>query len=110
MSPLPQRGTEANNVRSGTLTRHTAGTDGARPEHGAPVCRKFGLLMPTGTAVYLADAGDLGSEDGHEPTRETTRQDRRETEEGAETRQRTLPARGMRGANDERRRTTEWLS
>ena len=35
-APLrPQRGTAADNDSGGTLFRHTAGTDGARPEHVA---------------------------------------------------------------------------
>ena len=57
--------------------------------------------MPTGTAVHPADVGYLGSKDGYEATRETSGQDRRETEKGDETRERALSLRGMRGANDE---------
>ena len=46
VAPLqPQRGTAADNGSTGTLRRHTAGTagtNGARPEHGALVRRNDG--------------------------------------------------------------------
>ena len=82
-------GTAANNGSKGTPNRHTAGTNSARSEHGALAC------MPTGTAVHPADVGYLGSKDGYEATMETSGQDRRETEEGDETRERALSLRGM---------------
>ena len=71
--------------------------------------REYGLLAPMGTVVHPADAGDLGSEDGHEATLGTAEQARRETEEGDETRQSALPACGMQEANDEGRRPPELL-
>ena len=101
--PRPQWGTAADNGSSGTPTRHTSGTDVARPEHGALARREYGLLSPTGMAVDPADAGELGNKDGHESTRGTAGHYRRETEEGDETRQRTLPARIMQGSNDKGR-------
>ena len=68
-APLrPQRGTAADNGSAGNPTRYTAGTDSARPEHGALVRRKYGLLAPMGTEVDTADVGDPGSEDGHKAT------------------------------------------
>ena len=72
--PRPQRGTEADTNSAGTLPRHTAGTNGARPKHGALVRHEYGLLALTGTAVDPADAGDQGSGDGHEDTRGTSDQ------------------------------------
>ena len=83
--PLPQRGLAADNGSAGTPTRHTSGTDVARPEHGALARREYGLLVPTGAAVDPADAGDLGSEDGPESTRGAAGKARRETEEGGKT-------------------------
>ena len=80
--PHQQQGTAANNGSTGTPTRHTSGTDGATPKHGALARRKYGLLAPTGTAVDLADAGDPGSADGHEASGELARQVEMETEEG----------------------------
>ena len=102
--PLPQRGMAADNDSTGTPTRHTSGTDGARPKNGALAHREYGLLAPTAMAVNPADTGDPGIADGHEATGGLARQDGRETEEGDETRQCALPARGMRGASDEGRR------
>ena len=99
--PRPQWDMAAGNGSAGTPTRHTAGTDGARLKNGALARCKCGLLAPRGTAVNLADAGYLGSADGHEATDGTAGQDRRETWEGDETRQRALPARRMQGASDE---------
>ena len=49
--PLPHQGMAVENNSTGTLLRHSAGTDGARPEHSALACRKYGLLAPMGTAV-----------------------------------------------------------
>ena len=60
--------TAADNISVGTPTRHTVGTDGTRPEHGALACRKYDLLASTGTAVDPSGARYLGSEDGHEAT------------------------------------------
>ena len=86
---------------AGTLIRHTAGTDGARPEHGTLAHREYRLLAPTGTAVNPSDAGDRGSKYGHDTTRGAANQAWRETEEGGDTRQSALPARGMQGVDDE---------
>ena len=98
--PRPQQDMAADNGSTGTLTRHTAGTDSARPEHGALARCKYGLLVPTRPAVDPDNAENLGSEDGHEATRGKAGQARRETEEEDKTQQRVLPARGMQGAND----------
>ena len=100
--PHPQRGTEADTDSVGTLPRHTSGTNGFRPEHGALARRKYGLLVPTGTAVDPANTGYKGSGDGHEATRRTFDQAQRETEEGGRTRQR-----GMLGDEDKERRPPE---
>ena len=66
--PRPQLGTAADDGSAGTPSSHTAGTGGARPEHGALVCREYGLLAPAGMVVDPADAGDTGSEAGHGAT------------------------------------------
>ena len=77
------------------LPRHTASTDSSRPEHGALARSEYGLREPTGTAVDQADAGDTVSEAVHGTTAE---QDGTEPEEeGEETLQRALPARGNNG-------------
>ena len=68
--PSPRRGTAADDGSAGTPTRHSFGTNGSRPEHGALARRKYGLLVPTETAVESADAGDPGSADGHRATGE----------------------------------------
>ena len=68
LPPRPQRGTAADGISTGTPTRHTAGTDDARPDHGTLLRRKYGLLAPTGTAVDPSNAGEPGSTDGHEAT------------------------------------------
>ena len=107
--PRPQRVTAEYNGSAGTPTRHTSGTDGARTKHVALPHRKYGLLAPIGTAVDPDDAGDLGSKYSHEATGGTAGQDRKETEEGGETRKHALLTSVMRGANDEGRRPTEWL-
>ena len=95
--PRPQPGTAADDDSAGTLPRHTAGTNVARPKHGALARRKCGLLAPTGMAVDQADAGDpvsaagrgaMGNQDGKEP------------EEKYKTLQRALPVRGTRDAGD----------
>ena len=104
LPPRPQRIMAADTDSLGTPTRHTAGTDGARPKHGALARREYGLLAPTGTAVNTAAAGDQGSRDGHKATRGTANQARRETGEGGGTRQRAFPACSMRGVNNEGRR------
>ena len=49
--------TAADKVSAGTLTRHTAGTDGARPEHSALARRKYGLLALEEPAGDPAVAG-----------------------------------------------------
>ena len=64
-TPCPQWGTEADSDSAGTLLRNTSGTNGARPEHGALAHHEYGLLAPTGLAVYPAATGDQGSWDGH---------------------------------------------
>ena len=75
----PQRGTVADTHSVGTLSRHTAGTDGASSEHGALACHEYGLLAPPGAAVNLSYMGDQYSGNGHESTGETYDQDQRET-------------------------------
>ena len=65
--PRPQQVTKAETDRMGTLPRHTAGTDGARPEHGALACRKYGLLALTGTAVNPANARGRGVQTAMRP-------------------------------------------
>ena len=97
---FPQRGMSADDGSVGTPTRHTAGTDGARPEHAPLACRKYGLLVPTGTTVDLADVGDPGIKAGHGATGD---QDEREPEEGDKSQQRVLPAIGRNGIEDNRR-------
>ena len=87
--------TATDNDSAGTLLMHIAGTDGARPNHGAIAHCKYGLLALRGAAVDPAAAGDQGSRDGHEATRGTSDQVRKEMEEGDKTRQHALPARGM---------------
>ena len=57
LPPRPQWGTAADDGSAGTPTRHTAGTDSARPEHGALASRKYNLLAPTGPAINPADVG-----------------------------------------------------
>ena len=109
MPPRPHQGTAADNGSVGIPTRHTAGADSTSPEHGTLARRKYVLLAPTGTAVDPDDAGELGSGDGHKAIGGLAGQDGRETEEGDETRQRTLPVRGIRGASEEVWRTPEWL-
>ena len=67
-APLrPQRDTLDDTNSAGTPPRHTAGTNGARNEHGVLARRKYGLLAPPGTAVNPSDAGDQESRDGHDP-------------------------------------------
>ena len=102
--PRPQWGTAADNDSVGTLIRHTASTDSARAKHGMPARRKYGLLEPIGTVVNPDEAGDQGSGDGHKSTREKDAQAWMDTEEGGETWQRALPARGMQGFDDKGRR------
>ena len=96
--PRPQRGTAANDGSKDTPSRHTAGTNGTRPKQGALARREYGLLARTGTAVDPADAGDPGRAASHGAMGE---QDGRKPEEGDETLQRALPARGTREAGDE---------
>ena len=107
--PHSQRDTVAGDGSAGTPTRHTASTDGVRPEHGAIARREYSLLAPTGPVVYPSHAGDHGSAAGHGATWEQAGQDRRETEEGEKTRQRALPARSMQGDRDEVRGSPERL-
>ena len=56
----PQRGTATYTNSVGTSLRHTAGTDGARPEHGALACHKYGLLVPTGRRLIQPPWGTRG--------------------------------------------------
>ena len=63
--PLPQQGTAADVGSTVTPPRHTAGTDGNRPEHGALTRQEYSLLAPAVTAVDPADAGDPSSTAGH---------------------------------------------
>ena len=58
----------ADNGSAGTLPRHTTGTDGARPEHGALVRREYSLLALEGMAFDPADTGDTVSEASHGST------------------------------------------
>ena len=64
----PTQGHGSRRWQCGTPTRHTAGTDGARPKHGALARREYGLLAPKGMEVDPADTGDSGSEEIHEAT------------------------------------------
>ena len=102
--PHPQRGTVAYNGSAGTLIKHTAGTEGARPEHGVLPCCEYDLLAPTGLVVNPAATGNQGSVDGHEATRGTVDQAQRETEAGDRTQKHAFPARSMQGADDKERR------
>ena len=61
---------------------------------------KYGLMELAGTAVDPANTGDTGSEASHGSTAD---QDGMELEEGYETLQRAVPARGNNGAGDEAR-------
>ena len=63
--PRPQQETAADTNSSGTPHRHTAGT---RPEHGALVRRKYGLLALAGTAVDPSNVGYQEIGDIHEAT------------------------------------------
>ena len=90
--PRPQRGTAAVGDSVGTLHRHTAGTDGARPKKGMHLRCEYGLLAPTGPAVDPDASGNQVSGDGHEANRRTADQTQRETETGDGTRQRALPS------------------
>ena len=74
--PRPQQETAADTNSSGTPHRHTAGT---RPEHGALVRRKYGLLALAGTAVDPSNVGYQEIGDIHEATGEAAEQARRET-------------------------------
>ena len=64
-APRPHRGMAAENDSVGTLLMNTAGTNSASPEHGALARHKYGLLVPTVSAVDLATTGDQGSKDSH---------------------------------------------
>ena len=88
--------------------KHTTITDGARPEHSMLASRNYSLLAPTGTAVDPDDAGEPGSADGYEVTREQAKDDGRETQEEDETQQHALPARGMQGDRYEGGGPPEW--
>ena len=106
--PHPQRGAASDNNIAGTLLRHTAGTDSARPEHGALTRLEYNLLAPAGLALDTDSVGDQESGDRHEATRETADQAQRETGSGDGTRQRALPARGIQEINDEEQRPPKW--
>ena len=68
--PRPQRGMTEDEGSAGTPTRRTAGTNSARPEHGALARREYGLLALTGTAVNPANGGDPERAAGHGATGE----------------------------------------
>ena len=70
----PQRGTGANTNSVGTKPRHTDGTDGTRPKHGALARHKYGLMALPGSAVDPADMGDQEIGDGHGATGEAADQ------------------------------------
>ena len=55
--PIPQLGTAADKDSMGTLHRHSDGADGARPENGMELRRKYGLLAPEEPAGDPAAAG-----------------------------------------------------
>ena len=84
--PRPQRETAVDTNSAGTPPRHTAGTDGARTEHGALARRKYGLLVPAGTAVDPADAGYQESGEGYGAIGGAAKQARRDTGVGNKTR------------------------
>ena len=90
--PHPQRGEVADDGSKETPTRHSSGTDGAMPEHSALPRRKYSFLTPAGMVVDPANAGDPGSKASHGATVDQYGRD--PEEEGDETQQRALPARG----------------
>ena len=49
----------------GPWPRKSDGADGARSKHGALACRKYDLLASEATERLLANAGAVGSENGH---------------------------------------------
>ena len=102
--PIPQRGTAAENGSAENRPRHTAGTNVARPEHGALARREYGLLAPTGMVVIPDDAGEPSSKASHEATGDWD--GRNPEEEVEETQQRALPARGNNVIRDEARGPT----
>ena len=67
---MPTVGHGGKRRHCGDPPRHTAGTDGARPEHSKLTHREYGLLAPKGTAVDPADVGDPGSKARHGFTRD----------------------------------------
>ena len=103
--PRPKRDIAAGDGSAENRPRHTAGTDGARPEHGAVSRRKYGSLAPAGTAVNQPDTGERGNKACHGATTEQDGTD--PEEEGDETLQRALPARGNNGVEYKARGTPE---
>ena len=67
-TPRPQRVMVADEGSAETPSRHTSGTNSARPNHGALTRREYSLLAPVGTAVDPADKRDPGSAAGHGAT------------------------------------------
>ena len=72
--PRLHRGTSVEGDSKGTLRRHTAGTYGAKPEHGALARCEYSLLAPTGPAVNPAAVGGKGRRYSHKATREMSDQ------------------------------------
>ena len=95
---FPHQGIVEGNGSVETPSRHTSGTDGARPKQGALARREYGLLAPSGTAADPADAGNPGSEAFHRATGEKDGGESEEEED--ETQHRALPACGSNVIGD----------
>ena len=99
-----QRDTAADNDSVVPLPRQSNGTDGARPQNGMHLRRKYGLLAPEEPEGGQANAGTLARGDGHGVTRGTVAEGRMEIDTGFETGQHALLAHcGMQeGGNEEK--------
>ena len=87
-------------MRAVQASRHTTGTNSARPKQGVLARHEYGLLMPTGNLVNPADVGDPCSKAVKGGTWD---QDGRKPEEGDEKHQRALFEGGRYGIGDEGR-------
>ena len=87
-------------MREMQVSRHTTGTNSARPKQGVLARHEYGLLMPTGNLVNPADVGDPCSKAGKGATWD---QDGKEPEEGDKTQERALFESGRNGIRDEGR-------
>ena len=77
--PRLQRGTSEVRDSTGTLHRHTASTNGARPENDMHSRREYGLLSPTEQADDPVAAGNQVKRYGHNSSRGTAKQAKRAT-------------------------------